>query len=108
MSATADVRLRRATSMPEQELLSIARSITRREIDPPTLGDVTFTVGPRRHLELVSPVDLLLVTAPSRPVPGPSAQQPCGRASGRRTLLARGMVAAWSRPRRSGISRVTN
>ena len=29
------------------------------------LGDVTFAAGSRTYLELVSPVDLLLVTAPT-------------------------------------------
>ena len=48
-----------------QELVSIAHAITRGGIDPATLGDVTFTAGQRTYLELVSPVDLLLVTAPS-------------------------------------------
>jgi hypothetical protein len=48
-----------------QELLSIAHAITRGEVDPAALGDVTFTAGSRTYLELVSPVDLLLVTAPT-------------------------------------------
>ncbi|HSM65576.1 MAG TPA: hypothetical protein VK860_04660 [Ilumatobacteraceae bacterium] len=49
----------------QQELLSIAHSITRGEIDPPALGDVTFTAGTRTYLELVSPIDLLIVNAPT-------------------------------------------
>lgn len=48
-----------------RELVSIAHAITSGDIDPPALGDVTFTAGPRTYLELVSPVDLLLVTAPT-------------------------------------------
>lgn len=48
-----------------QELVSIAHALTGGEIDPPALGDVTFTAGSRTYLELVSPVDLLLVTAPT-------------------------------------------
>jgi hypothetical protein len=49
----------------QQELLSIAHSVTRGEIDPPALGDVAFTAGTRMYLELVSPVDLLIVNAPT-------------------------------------------
>lgn len=48
-----------------QELVAIAYALTRGEIDPPALGDVTFAAGSRTYLELVSPVDLLLVTAPT-------------------------------------------
>ncbi len=47
----------------QQELLSIAHSVTRGEIDQPALGDVTFIAGTKTYLELVSPVDLLLVNA---------------------------------------------
>ena len=48
-----------------QELVAIAQALTGGEIDSPALGDVTFTAGSRTYLELVSPVDLLLVTAPT-------------------------------------------
>lgn len=48
-----------------QELVSIAHALAGGNTDPPALGDVAFTAGPRTYLELVSPVDLLLVTAPT-------------------------------------------
>ena len=48
-----------------QELVSIAQALTGGELDSPALGDVIFTAGSRTYLELVSPVDLLLVTAPT-------------------------------------------
>lgn len=48
-----------------QELLSIVQALTRSGIESPALGDVRFTAGPGTYLELVSPVDLLLVNAPT-------------------------------------------
>ncbi len=60
---TTIVRLQKTPTA--QELVSIAHALTGGEIDSPALGDVTFTAGSRTYLELVSPVDLLLVTAPT-------------------------------------------
>ena len=60
---TSIVRLQETPTA--QELVAIAQALTGGEIDSPALGDVTFTAGSRTYLELVSPVDLLLVTAPT-------------------------------------------
>jgi hypothetical protein len=60
---TSIVRLQEPPT--EQELLSMAHAITLGQVDPVTLGDVAFTAGSTTYLELVSPVDLLIVNAPT-------------------------------------------